>query len=161
MPYRKYCILFFLFLAFVFLTCAPGNSRWHPDFNPGHKAGFWAGLWHGLIIVITFIVSLFTKEVGIYEVNNVGWAYNLGFLLGAASSLGGALRITKRKRKEICSRRKEEWEEIGKKIEESVREGLKTWLKETERAEKEKEWEEIGKKIEEKIKKILKEWTSD
>src|SRR4029453_15059077 len=31
-------------------------------------AGFWLGLWQGLISPITFIVSLFTSSVNIYEV---------------------------------------------------------------------------------------------
>jgi hypothetical protein len=51
-------------------------------------AGFWAGLWHGLILPITFIVSLFNNNVGIYEVNNNGGWYNFGFILGISSSFG-------------------------------------------------------------------------
>jgi hypothetical protein len=39
-----------------------------------------------------------------------------------------------------------------------VRTGIKAWLDETDKKEKEKEWEEIAKKVEEKIKKALKEW---
>jgi hypothetical protein len=79
-------LAFVIVVALLFLNCAPGNERWDQDISPGHKAGFWAGLWHGLIVIITFIVSLFTKEVGIYEVNNVGWPYNLGFLIGLCFS---------------------------------------------------------------------------
>ena len=33
-------------------------------------AGFWLGLWQGLISLITFLISLFTSEVNIYEVQN-------------------------------------------------------------------------------------------
>ncbi len=73
-------------VVLVSLACAPGNERWDQTMNPGDRAGFWAGIWHGLIIIITFVVSLFTKEVGIYEVNNTGWAYNLGFLIGLCFS---------------------------------------------------------------------------
>ena len=54
--------------------------------------------------------------------------------------------------------RKYEWKEIGDKVEEKVREGVKAWLDETAQAEKKKEWEEIASRIEEKIKKALKEW---
>jgi hypothetical protein len=75
-----------LAVTFVFINCAPGNYRWDQEINPGHRAGFWAGIWHGLIIIITFIVSLFTREVGIYEINNTGWPYNLGFLIGLCFS---------------------------------------------------------------------------
>jgi len=75
-----------LVVAFVFINCGPGNDRWDQEINPSHLAGFWAGIWHGLIIIVTFIVSLFTSEVGIYEINNTGWPYNLGFLIGLCFS---------------------------------------------------------------------------
>ena len=52
-------------------------------------AGFWLGLWHGMIILFTFIVSLFKSSVGIYEVHNTGWSYNLGFLFGVLVIYGG------------------------------------------------------------------------
>lgn len=102
-------------LTIIFLgACAPGNARWSTE--TGSPANFWAGLWHGLIIVVTFIVSLFTKEVKIYETNNVGWAYNLGFLLGAMASLGGGARSACHKR-----RREPDWDRIGEKIASAVR----------------------------------------
>ena len=41
--------------------CAPGNARWSTD--TGRPANFWAGLWHGIIIVVTFVVSLFSMNV--------------------------------------------------------------------------------------------------
>ncbi|MCK5258513.1 MAG: hypothetical protein KAJ69_03255, partial [Thermoplasmatales archaeon] len=113
-----------------------------------------AGIWHGLIIVITFIISLFTNEVGLYEVSNTGWSYNLGFLIGLMISLGGVFRQSRRKHKI----RKKDWDRIGDEVEEKVRTGIKAWLDETDKKEKEKEWEEIAKKVEEKIKKALKEW---
>ncbi|BCJ34049.1 hypothetical protein Athai_15520 [Actinocatenispora thailandica] len=48
----------------------------------GHTAGFWAGLWQGLILPITFVVSLFTSEVSIYDVHNNGNWYDFGYVLG-------------------------------------------------------------------------------
>lgn len=86
-----------LLVVVVLLSCAPGNARWNQELAAGHKAGFWAGLWHGLIIVITFIISLFNKTVGIYEVNNTGWHYNLGYLIGLLFSLGGGIRASTRR----------------------------------------------------------------
>jgi len=143
-----------LILAFASLSCAPGNDRWDQEINPGHNAGFWAGIWHGLIIIITFIVSLFTTEVGIYEVSNTGWPYNLGFLIGLIVSVGHVWRWGRWRK----YRRKYEWRKIGDEVEEKVRTGIQAWLEESKKEEKEKEWEEIAKKIEEKIKKALKEW---
>ncbi len=143
-----------LVVALMCLSCAPGNERWDLEINPDQKAGFWAGIWHGIIIVITFIVSLFTSEVGLYEVNNTGWPYNLGFLIGLCASVGGGIRIHRTRRR----RRRYDWDEIGDKIEERVHSGVKAWFDEAEKEEKEREWEEIAKKIEEKIKSALREW---
>ena len=53
-------------------------------------AGFLAGLWHGLICPLTFVVSLFTPNVRIYETHNRGRLYDFGFLIGASSALGGS-----------------------------------------------------------------------
>ena len=132
--------------------CAPGPyGRFAKD-----PAGFWAGLWHGLICVITFIISLFTNQVRMYEVNNTGPWYNFGFLIGAACFFGGSWgsHYKKRRKKSI---REKDWEEIGLKAEEKVRQGIKNWLKESD--QKDKDWDEIAEKIEEKIKRELREWT--
>lgn len=56
----------------------------------GDQAGFWKGLWHGFIVLFTFIISLFKDNVGIYESNNSGNWYNLGFLLGVMIFFGGS-----------------------------------------------------------------------
>jgi hypothetical protein len=59
---------------------AGSNSRYQ---QAGVKpAGFWDGLWHGLFAPITFVVSLFDLGVSIYEINNNGRLYELGFMLG-------------------------------------------------------------------------------
>lgn len=140
-----------LVLALLFVAgCAPGNERF--DATP---AGFWAGLWHGLICVVTFIISLFTDTVRMYEVNNTGGWYNFGFLLGAAIALGGSWG-SHCGRKRYKSKKEMEWEEIGKKVEEKIRRGIQNWVDGTE--EKGKDWEEIGRKIEEKIKRELRKW---
>ncbi len=63
----------------------------------GDVAGFWMGLWHGLIAPITFVISLFSDTVNIYEVHNSGNWYDFGFMFGACISLGGSSRGAKRK----------------------------------------------------------------
>lgn len=69
------------------LLVAGKNSQYQePGATP---AGFWVGLWHGIIMLITFIVSLFNSDVGIYETNNNGGWYNFGFVLGASAGGGG------------------------------------------------------------------------
>jgi hypothetical protein len=71
-------------------ACAPGPNQLanSPD-NEGDVAGLWQGLWHGIIAPITFIVSLFSDKVHVYEVHNNGNWYNLGFLLGLVIIFGG------------------------------------------------------------------------
>ncbi|HEY3544911.1 MAG TPA: hypothetical protein VGK17_02325, partial [Propionicimonas sp.] len=44
----------------------------------------------GFISPITFIVSLFNHDVGIYEVHNNGGWYNFGFVAGASMFFGGS-----------------------------------------------------------------------
>jgi len=75
----------------VMLGCAAGDvARW----NAANPAGFWAGLWHGMIAVITFIISLFSKTVRMYELHNTGGWYDFGFLLGVLLIWGGGSGVT-------------------------------------------------------------------
>jgi hypothetical protein len=137
-----------LLVLILVAGCAPGNARYSQE--TGRPANFWAGLWHGIIIVVTFIVSLFTKDVGVYEPNNVGWAYNLGFILGCCVSLGGAARGAVHKKK----RRETDWDKVGRQIGDSIKEGLVSWRKE-ERAT-DSDWDELGRKIEERVREEMK-----
>ena len=68
------------------LAVAGPNSR----YANARPAGFLAGFWHGVILPITFIISLFNPGVRIYEVNNKGILYDLGFLIGLSGSVGGS-----------------------------------------------------------------------
>ena len=136
----------------LFSSCAPNNEMYLAK-----AAGFWAGLWHGLICIMTFIISLFTDSVGVYETNNSGNWYDFGFMLGIMISLGhGGLWRPVKKKIPCKSESEKEWEEIGMKVEEKVRTGIQKWLDETDK--KDQDWEEIGKKIEEKIKRELRNW---
>lgn len=65
----------------------------------GDLAGFWMGLWHGCIAFITFIISLFTDKVNVYEVHNNGGWYNSGFILGIMIAFGGSGGAAKRRKK--------------------------------------------------------------
>jgi hypothetical protein len=64
----------------------------------GRIAGFWLGLWHGFICPVTFIISLFSDKVHLYEVHNNGGWYNFGFLMGACMILGGGGKSTCQKK---------------------------------------------------------------
>ena len=65
----------------------------------GKSAGFWSGLWHGLISCVTFIISLFSDNVNVYEVHNSGNWYDFGLMLGVSMIFSGGAYGTKRKRK--------------------------------------------------------------
>ena len=70
-------------------TAAGVNELQNVENNTGQIAGFWRGLWHGLIAPVTFLISLFKENVGIYEVHNNGKWYNFGFILGLMIIFGG------------------------------------------------------------------------
>jgi hypothetical protein len=74
--------------ATLFLTsCAAGPN---PEAGTGQDpAGFWLGLWHGFIVLFTFIISLFSDNVNVYEVANNGNWYDFGFVLGVMLFFGG------------------------------------------------------------------------
>ncbi len=78
-------------LVLVVTACAAGSN---PSLDvasaDGDVAGFWLGLWHGIIVPFTFVISLFSDGVSIYEVHNNGGWYDFGFVLGAGTFLGGS-----------------------------------------------------------------------
>ncbi len=89
-----------LVLALVVLAgCVAGpNPQVNTPDEQGHVAGFWQGLWHGIIAPVTFIISLFSKNVHVFEVHNNGNWYVFGFLLGITSVWGGGGRAASRRR---------------------------------------------------------------
>jgi hypothetical protein len=87
-------VVFFIIivlLLMILVGCAPGpNSLTGSPDRKGEVAGFWLGLWQGIIAPITFIISLFSDTVEMYEVHNNGGWYNFGFLLGLMIIFGGS-----------------------------------------------------------------------
>lgn len=84
--------------ALLLLTscAADGNAA---AGGAGSQPGFLYGLWHGFITPVTFLISLFTDDVGIYEVRNTGAWYDFGYVLGLSIifSGGGAGASTRRR----------------------------------------------------------------
>jgi hypothetical protein len=75
-------------LALLTLSACAAGPNAMVDTGPD-PAGFWLGLWQGMISPITFLISLFTPEVNIYEVQNNGNWYDFGFMLGVVIAFGG------------------------------------------------------------------------
>lgn len=86
-----------LIAALALSACAAGPNDVARSHAP-HLAGFWLGLWHGIICPVTFVISLFTDTVNIYEVHNNGNWYNFGFVLGAGILFGGGSHAGSRRR---------------------------------------------------------------
>jgi hypothetical protein len=78
-------------VGLLLAACAAGtNPELGVASQEGDVAGFWLGLWHGIIAPITFVISLFTDDVNLYEVHNNGNWYDFGFVLGAGILFGGS-----------------------------------------------------------------------
>jgi hypothetical protein len=87
---RRASLIGLIGLALVLAACAAGpNPAVGTAPQGGDVAGFLQGLWHGIISPITFIISLFTDDVSVYEVHNDGNWYDFGFVLGAGILFGG------------------------------------------------------------------------
>ncbi|MGZ4863943.1 MAG: hypothetical protein ACXV5H_02920 [Halobacteriota archaeon] len=48
----------------------------------GGPANFWLGLWQGLIVFLSFIASWFDNNIVLYQINNNGFWYNFGYVIG-------------------------------------------------------------------------------
>jgi hypothetical protein len=82
-------------LVLLLSSCAAGPN---PELRPESDAGFFLGLWHGIIVPVSFVISLFSDGVSVYEVANDGNWYDLGFFLGLMVVLGGGGSSTRRRR---------------------------------------------------------------
>ena len=97
---KRVAILLAVLALIGLASCAPGPDTQRAVANAGgHVAGFWLGLWHGIIAPITFLISLFTKTVNVYEIHNNGNWYNFGFVLGAGILFGGGAAGSRKRRR--------------------------------------------------------------
>jgi hypothetical protein len=65
--------------------CVPGSG----SYDRISPAGFFSGVWHGWIAPVSLIIGIFDKSIRIYEPNNVGWLYDLGFYIAIIGGFGG------------------------------------------------------------------------
>lgn len=73
--------------------CAPGDGT----NTAGHPAGFFWGIWHGWIAPVSLIIGLFNDDIRVYEPNNSGWWYDLGFYIAVISGFGGVSLFRRKK----------------------------------------------------------------
>jgi hypothetical protein len=89
-------LLLLLVFCVVLSGCAPGSGNSTSD-NP---AGFFTGIWHGWIAPFSLIWGLLIdSDIRIYEVNNSGWWYDLGFYMAIIGGFGGIALIRKTRKK--------------------------------------------------------------
>lgn len=80
--------------ALVLAGCMPGTGV----YTNTHPASFLHGVWHGWIAPISLIISIFNDPaVRIYEVQNSGWPYDLGFYMAIISGFGGISLFRRKK----------------------------------------------------------------
>lgn len=80
-------------LTLLLTACAPGTETYASD-----QAGFFSGIWHGWIAPISIIAHfVFDNSVRIYETNNTGIWYDVGFYMAIISGFG-SLGLTRRER---------------------------------------------------------------
>jgi hypothetical protein len=91
-------IIVLLLVALLLSSCLAGpNDFLDTPSEKGKVAGFLRGLWHGFIALFTFIISLFTDKVNVYEVHNSGGWYDFGFIVGIMVFFGGGAKGTCRR----------------------------------------------------------------
>lgn len=88
----KYMIILLL-LSLLLLSACAGDQR----FKEGKKANFLHGIWHGWIAPVSLIFSIFSDKIRLYEPNNTGWTYDLGFYIAILGGFG-AFALTRKKR---------------------------------------------------------------
>lgn len=97
---KKLIIAALIIAAAVLIGCTAGPNVMEQSIKEDKPAGFWLGIWHGLISLFTFIISLFTDKINVYEVyNNGGW-YNFGFIIGISIFYGGGTKGASHKRRD-------------------------------------------------------------
>jgi hypothetical protein len=94
MERRSLALTFTLLALMVLLSgCFPVDGG-RPG---GERAGFFMGIWHGWIAPVSLVVGIFDSTVRVYEVNNTGWWYDLGFYMAVISGFGGLSLIRRKK----------------------------------------------------------------
>ncbi|MDC7125038.1 MAG: hypothetical protein PQJ46_05695 [Spirochaetales bacterium] len=95
-------VLFFIgitLIAAVICSCTAGPNTMAQSLTIEKPAGFLLGIWHGFISLFTFIISLFNKNMNVYEIyNNGGW-YNFGFIIGISLFYGGGCKGASHKKR--------------------------------------------------------------
>jgi hypothetical protein len=86
---------FLLAVVILFSSCLPGDGK----NNAEKPANFLMGIWHGWVAPVSVIVGIFKGNIRVYEANNSGWWYDLGFYMAIISGFGG-ITLSRKARRE-------------------------------------------------------------
>jgi len=95
MRHLALAVLLLVMSSLLLVSCFPGGGSSTPE----DLAGFFTGVWHGWIAPLSLIVGIFNDAVRVYEPNNTGWWYDLGFYVAIIAGFGG-LSLTRRKKRD-------------------------------------------------------------
>ncbi len=70
-------ILMFFFLTISFSSVTEAKLQYYGE----KRSGFWGGVWDGITSPITAPLSVFFDGVNVYNKNNSGLSYNIGFFI--------------------------------------------------------------------------------
>jgi hypothetical protein len=90
-------ILILSLLLILIVSACAGSDRFKEG---GRRANFLHGIWHGWIAPFSLILSFFGDGIRMYEPNNTGWTYDLGFYMAVIGGLGGLALSRKKKKKD-------------------------------------------------------------
>ncbi len=88
-------ILIILLCSIILTGCFPGGENYTGD----TRAGFFSGVWHGWIAPVSLVLGIFYNDIRIYEPNNTGWWYDLGFYIAIVGGFGGIAFSRKKMKK--------------------------------------------------------------
>lgn len=88
---KKIIAVFFL-LVFLSLLSTPCHA--YLTYNDYVQGGFWQGLWHGIVSFIKLPASVLAPQsLHLYNSNNNGLAYNIGFFIPAIAELEATIPL--------------------------------------------------------------------
>ncbi len=92
---RSFVLIPLVLLSGILLSGCMPNTGVFTDAQP---ANFLHGVWHGWIAPISLIFSIFSDpSIRIYEIQNIGFWYDLGFYMAIISGFGGLSFFRKKK----------------------------------------------------------------
>ncbi|MDD3098068.1 MAG: hypothetical protein PHU99_10145 [Candidatus Cloacimonetes bacterium] len=89
-------LIIMLLVSMLLLSACAGSEQFKEG---GKRANFFHGIWHGWIPPLSLVLSIFGDGIRMYEPNNTGWTYDLGFYIAILGGFGG-FALTRKKKKD-------------------------------------------------------------